>query len=76
MTYYAITNLSNAKVLAAKMRRWSESGSGYAASIRQVGNGIMVEKEKKPWAELAGHMTNNTQIYPCRTEAEAIERLH
>ena len=75
ITFFVITNLNNAKTLAAKMRRWSESADGYAASVRQVGNGIVVEKGKKPWAELAGHMTNNTQIYPCRTEAEAIEHL-
>lgn len=60
---WRITNLKNAKNLAAKMRRWSESQSGYAENVSRRGHDIIVEKESKPWAELAGHMTNDTQIY-------------
>jgi len=73
--YFAITNLNNPKALAAKMRRWSQDMHGYAESVRQSRNGIVVKKDKQPWSELAGHMTNDTQIFPCKTEQEALERL-
>lgn len=73
--FYAITNLKGTKALASKMRRWSNDRQGYATTIRQVGTGLLVEKDKQPWAELAGSMTNDTQIYPCETEAEALGRL-
>lgn len=71
--YYAITNLRDARGLAAKMRRWSSRESGYACCIWQRGSTVVVEKEHKPWAELSGHMTNNTEIYPCKNFSTASE---
>jgi hypothetical protein len=65
---YTITNLSGAKTLAAKLRRWmnDERGDdGGYKSVVQRGNTLIVEKTgSAPWAELVGHMTIDTQIKP------------
>lgn len=54
---YRITNLSNAKALAAKLRRRGQDA-------HQEGDSVIVARRSRPWAELAGHMTNDTQIVP------------
>jgi hypothetical protein len=63
---WRVTNLRRAKILAANLRRWNNhyqyNEEHHARDIRQEGNDILVERDKKPWAELAGHMTHDTQI--------------
>jgi len=70
---YVVTNLDNAESLARKMRRWSQDRYGYAQSVARRGNSIIVKKDKKPWSELAGHMTNDTQIYTATNMEKALE---
>lgn len=54
---YRITNLRGAKTLAAKLRRRGQDA-------HQEGDSVIVARRSRPWAELAGHMTTDTQIVP------------
>ena len=65
-TRYLITHLRNPQSFANKVRRWIRSGNnrGYHA-IRVVQGTVEVEKAGlRPWGELAGHMTWDTEILP------------
>lgn len=69
MSFYRITNLSNAKGFCAKVRRWMQRGeSSYFHAEQQGDNAVIGKNGERPWGELAGYMTNSTQIENAKQE--------
>jgi len=68
---YMITGLKNQFGFARKIRRSIARGESDYRSITVRGNTVIVVTSHRPWGELSGHMTWDTEIIQQKGEEYA-----